>query len=288
MQIPHRKHHAVQLPGRTLHLGARTLIMGVLNVTPDSFSDGGRYLEPGPALERAWQIHAEGADILDIGGESTRPGSDGVTAGEELRRILPVLEKLARDYPLPISIDTSKAEVAHAALGAGASLVNDITALRNEAMAREVAAAGAGVVLMNMRGTPRTMQQIPRSPDILMELELWAQEAVARVFASGVSSDKIILDPGIGFGKSVDQNLEIIRNLDRLAGSGFPLMVGTSRKSFIGAILKNPDGNRLWGTGATVAASILAGAHIVRVHDVAPMRDVARVIDALIGERPVE
>jgi dihydropteroate synthase len=262
--------------------------MGILNVTPDSFSDGGSFFHAGKAVERAWQIHDEGADILDIGGESTRPGSEGVTADEELRRVLPVLDKLAGDYPIPISIDTSKAEVAHAALGSGASLVNDVTALRDATMASEVVSARAGLILMNMRGSPRTMQEIPRSPDILMELELWAQEAVARAFASGVSSDKIILDPGIGFGKSVDQNLEILRNLDRLAGSGFPLLVGTSRKSFIGVILKNPDVDRIWGTGATVAASILAGAHIVRVHDVAPMKDIARVIDALIGERPVE
>jgi dihydropteroate synthase len=257
--------------------------MGILNVTPDSFSDGGHFLEASTAVNRAWQIAEEGADFLDIGGESSRPGSSGVSADEEMSRVLPVLERLSGKYPLPISIDTSKAAVARAALERGAALVNDITSLRNDpAIAAEAASFGAALVLMHMRGTPATMQALPPSPDILREIELWAEEAVARARSSGVSSDKIILDPGIGFGKTVGQNLEILRNLDRLAAAGFPILVGTSRKSFIGAILKNAEPDRIWGTGATVALSIASGAHIVRVHDVAAMRDVARVADALI------
>ncbi len=267
---------------RVLELGSRTLVMGILNVTPDSFSDAGRYLEPEKAIRRAWEIKDEGADLLDIGAESTRPGSRGVSAEEEARRLLPVLDALAADYPLPISVDTSKPQIALAALQRGVSFINDVRAARDEPeLAAHVAQFGAGLVLMNMRGEPQTMQTIPHSPDILAELELWAEEAVACARNCSVSSEKIILDPGIGFGKSVAQNLEILRNLDRLAATGFPLMVGTSRKSFIGALLKNPAADRIWGTAATVAAAVLCGAHIVRVHDVASMRDVALVADAL-------
>ncbi len=272
-----------------LEAGPRTLIMGVLNVTPDSFFDGGLYFDPAQAIERAWQIAEEGADILDIGGESTRPGSERVDAAEEMRRILPILETLTGKYPLPISIDTSRAGVAKAALERGAAMINDVTGLQQEpGVAREAAAFGAGLVLMHMRGTPKTMQHMPRSPDILREIEQWIVEAVAKARSAGVSCEKIVVDPGIGFGKSIAQNLEILRNLDRLAAAGFPLMVGTSHKSFIGAILGKPEKDRGWGTGATVSASIIFGAHIVRVHDVAAMRDIARVTDALITERSWE
>jgi len=263
--------------------------MGVLNVTPDSFSDGGQYLQSEDAITRAWQIAEEGADILDVGGESTRPGSGGVSADEELGRVLPVLDALAKNYPLPVSIDTSKAEVARAALERGASMVNDITALRdNPELGKEVASRGAALILMHMRGTPATMQRIPFSADIMAELVAWADEAVARAEKHGVSSNQIILDPGIGFGKTVSQNLEILRNLPRLAESGFPLMVGSSRKSFIGSVLGSTGRDRIWGTGATVAASIIFGAHVVRVHDVAAMRAVARMADAIMDERSTE
>jgi dihydropteroate synthase len=284
-----RRQYSIHARGRVIELGRRTLIMGVLNVTPDSFSDGGRYLGSEKAIARAWQIAEEGADILDVGGESTRPDSAGVSAGEELARVLPVLDALAKNYPLPISIDTSKPEVARAALERGAVIVNDITALRdNPALGEEVASRGAALILMHMRGTPATMQRIPFSTDIMAELEAWAEEAVARAEKHGVSSDKIILDPGIGFGKTVGQNLEILRNLHRLAASGFPLLVGSSRKSFIGSILGDLDRDRIWGTGATVAASIIFGAHAVRVHDVAAMRAVVRMTDAIMNERPTE
>ena len=279
-----RRRYTLQARDRVIELGERTLVMGVLNATPDSFFDGGAYFEPKKATEQAWRICDEGADILDIGGESSRPSSDGVSLAEELKRVVPVLDALAGKYPLPISIDTSKAEVARAALQRGAVLINDITSLqRDPRIAEEVASFQAALILMHMRGTPKTMQTLAPSPDILTEIEQWAKEAVARARKSGVSCDKIILDPGIGFGKSVNQNLEILRNLDRLAGAGFPLLVGTSRKSFIGALLDKPEEERIWGTGATVAASILFGAHIVRVHDVAPMRDIARIIDALVS-----
>ncbi len=283
MTLATRRHFLLPLPRRKLELGSRTLLMGILNVTPDSFSDGGHYLEPSRAVERAWRIAEEGADLIDIGGESTRPGSAGVDAGEEIRRILPVLEALDGKYPLPISIDTSKMEVARAALERGASIINDITGLRRDpGIARAAATAGAALVLMHMRGTPETMHKLPPSPDILSEIERWAEEAVAQAQSDGVSSEKIILDPGIGFGKSVSQNLEILRNLRRLAAVGFPILVGTSRKSFIGAILNKPEADRVWGTGASVAISIALGAHIVRVHDVAAMKDVARMADAIL------
>jgi dihydropteroate synthase len=280
-----RRHFRIIVRGRVLDFGPRTLIMGILNVTPDSFSDGGAFLDAPRAIDRAWQIAAEGADILDIGGESTRPGSEGVSVEEELRRVRPVLEALQGKYPLPISIDTSKSEVGIEALARGAALVNDVTGLvRDPALGAAAAASEAGVILMQMRGAPRTMQAMPPSPDILGEIEAWSGAAAARAQALGVARERLILDPGIGFGKTMDQNLEIIRNIDRLGALGFPVLIGTSRKSFIGRILGDPKANRIWGSAAIVVASILCGAHVVRVHDVAATRDVARISDALINE----
>jgi dihydropteroate synthase len=279
-----RKKFEVEAGNRILDLGVKTSIMGILNVTPDSFSDKGRYMEPAVAVERAWKIAEEGADILDIGAESTRPGSKGVDVDEELRRLLPVLEGLGEEYPLPISIDTSKAKVARATLERGASIINDVTSFQKDPrIGYEAAEFNAAVVLMHMRGTPMNMQSIPPSPDIIGDIESWAQEAVARAQSSGVSSKKIILDPGIGFGKTQAQNFEILRNLDRLSAAGFPVLVGTSRKSFIGSILNKPAGELVLGTGASVAASIVLGAHIVRVHDVAAMREIVDVTDAIVG-----
>lgn len=279
-----RKKFQIKAGIRNLELGQRTLVMGILNVTPDSFSDQGRYMALDAAVARAWEISGEGADILDIGAESTRPGSAEVPVEEELQRLMPVLEKLGDQYPIPISIDTSKAKVARAALEAGASIINDVTAFQKDPqIGREAAEFEAAVVLMHMRGTPMNMQKIPPSRDILGDIDVWAQEAVARARNCGVSSEKIILDPGIGFGKTAAQNFQILRNLDRLSAAGFPVLVGTSRKSFIGSIINKSAGELVLGTGASVAASIVLGAHIVRVHDVAAMREIADVTDAIVG-----
>jgi dihydropteroate synthase len=280
-----RKSYAFRAGERILQLGERTAIMGILNVTPDSFSDKGRYFVPQAAVDRAWQIAEEGADILDVGGESTRPGSLTVSVEEESHRVLPILEALAKGtrYPIPISVDTSKSEVAKAALERGASIINDISSLQKDpAIGVEAANYRAGLILMHMRGEPAIMQSLPPSENILNDIDIWAKEAVSRAQASGVSSDSVVLDPGIGFGKTASQNMEIIANLHRLADAGFPLLVGTSRKSFIGAILKKPATELLLGTCATVAASIIYGAHIVRVHDVAANREIADITDAII------
>ena len=268
----------------TLNLGERTLIMGILNVTPDSFSDKGKYYTHEAAVERAWKIAEEGADILDIGGESTRPGSSGISIEEELHRVMPILEALANGpkFPIPISVDTTKSEVAKAALERGASIINDISSLQQDpAIGIEAAKFEAALVLMHMRGNPGNMQSLAPCTDILSAIDIWSQEAVARAQACGVSSEKVVLDPGIGFGKTAAQNMEIIANLPRLAAAGFPILIGTSRKSFIGAILKKPANQLTIGTCATVAASILYGAHIVRVHDVAETREIADVTDRI-------
>jgi dihydropteroate synthase len=281
-----RKRHTLRAGNWTLNLGARTLVMGILNTTPDSFSDKGRYFEPQAMVDRAWAIADEGADILDIGGESTRPGSTGITADEELRRVMPTIEALAagKKYPIPISVDTTKLEVARAALECGAAIINDITSLqKTPGIGPEAAKHGAALVLMHMRGEPGNMQTIPPSADILADIDAWALEAIARAQNAGVARDRIVLDPGVGFGKTAAQNMQILRNLNRLAASGFPVLVGTSRKSFIGAIVKKPAPELVLGTGATVAASIIYGAHIVRVHDVAAIRDVADVTDAIVN-----
>jgi dihydropteroate synthase len=275
-----RRRFRIAARDHVLDLGPRTLVMGVLNVTPDSFSDGGAFRELPAAIAHAWALAEAGADILDVGAESTRPGAASVPLQEELDRLLPVLEGLA-GYPLPISVDTRKPETARAALELGASLINDVGGLRDGRMAAETARSGAAAVLVHMRGEPATMQRLPPSPDILAEIESWQEEAVARAESFGVSSAKLILDPGIGFGKTVEQNIAILRNLGRLAQSGFPLLVGTSRKSFIGKLVNRPGADRIWGTAATVAAAVLLGAHIVRVHDVREMRDVVRVADAV-------
>ncbi|MCL2877443.1 MAG: dihydropteroate synthase [Acidobacteria bacterium] len=265
-------------------MGERTLVMGILNVTPDSFSDKGKYFGVEASVRRAWEIAEEGADILDIGGESTRPGSAVVGAEEEINRVIPTLEALAKGpkYPLPISVDTTKSEVARAALERGAVIINDISALTEDPRIGSVAAEyGAALVLMNIRGTPQTMQALPPSPDILREIDIWAKDAVARASAGGVSSDRIILDPGVGFGKTAAQNVEIIVNISRLASAGFPVLIGTSRKAFIGAVTGKPAYDRVFGTCATVAASILYGAHAVRVHDVAAARETADMTDII-------
>jgi dihydropteroate synthase len=265
-------------------LGERTLIMGVLNVTPDSFSDGGVYLDANAAVARALEIEHAGADILDIGGESTRPGSEGISASEEMRRILPVLEKLRGRLKIPISVDTSKAEVAEAAAYQGAEIINDVTTLRADPGLAEIAyKRKLPLILMHMRGEPRTMQKKPFARAVLRDVVSGLRRAVATARRAGVAKSQIVLDPGIGFGKSAAQNFELLQKLPELARLGFPLLVGASRKGFIGKTLGGaPEGERAWGTAAAVAASILGGAHIVRVHDVAEMSQVARVADAVL------
>ena len=285
-----RKIFRLKLPSRTLVLGERTLVMGVLNVTPDSFSDGGKYLDSEEAVARALEIERAGADILDIGGESTRPGSQGTLAEEELRRIMPVLRKLRGHLKIPISVDTSKSEVAEAAADAGAEILNDVTALRVDPRLAEVARnRKMPLILMHMRGEPRTMQKKPFARDVVRDVAAGLRRAVAAARRAGVPKSQIVVDPGIGFGKSAEQNYELLARLQELARLGFPLLVGTSRKGFIGKVLGGaPEGERLWGTAATVAASILGGAHIVRVHDVAELVQVARVTDAVLNPASVK
>ena len=285
-----RRKFKFRLPSGTLLLGERTLVMGVLNVTPDSFSDGGIFLDADAAVARALEIERAGADLLDIGGESTRPGSSGVSAEEELRRILPVLEKLRGKIRIPISVDTSKSEVAEAAAAAGAEILNDVTALRNDPRIAEVARRRKlPIILMHMRGEPRTMQKGPFAKDVIRDVLKGLRHSIALARRAGVAKSQIIIDPGIGFGKNYAQNFELLRRLPELSKLGNPLLVGTSRKSFIAHILRaqseqaSEGDKRIWGTAATVAASILQGAHIVRVHDVAEMVQVARVTDAILS-----
>jgi dihydropteroate synthase len=285
--MPRRKLYRLKLPSRTLVLGERTLVMGVLNVTPDSFSDGGKFLTVKKAVAAALAMQRAGADILDIGSESTRPGSTGISAAEELARLLPVLHALRGRLKIPISIDTQKSAVAELAIGAGAELLNDTSGLKRDPRLAEVAARHkVPLVLMHMRGTPRTMQKQPFARNVLRDVISGLRHSLAIARRAGVPKSQIILDPGIGFGKSYAQNYELLANLPALVKLGHPLLLGTSRKGFLGATLARkgkpaPPNERLWGTAATVTASILLGAHIVRVHDVPEMLQVARVSDAL-------
>ena len=273
-----------KLARRSLPYGERTLVMGVLNVTPDSFSDGGEFFSLDRAVAHAEQMIAEGADIIDIGGESTRPGSAFVSEEEELQRVIPVIERLAAKSSVPVSIDTTKSSVARAAIEAGAEIVNDISALRfDPAIADEAAKAKAGLVLMHSRGTPKNMQELPPVDDIMSEVIGELRNSVLVAEERGVTRDRIAIDPGIGFGKTLAQNVELIAKLDQLviAFAEFPIMIGTSRKSFIGKLLDNaPADDRLHGTIASVAASVMNGAHIVRVHDVRAAVEAVRIADA--------
>ena len=278
-----RKEYSLQLPKRSLIVGRRTLVMGILNITPDSFSDGGRYQTREAAIERALAIEAEGADIIDIGGESTRPGAEPIDAEKEIERVLPVIEALQTRIKIPISIDTYKSRVAEVALAAGAEMINDISGLSfDEKMAQTAARAKAALCLMHTRGRPKVMQRLSPSGDIWAEIERGLSESIANAERAGVERSRIIIDPGIGFGKTMSDNLAIIDQLSRLDHFDLPLLIGTSRKSFIGKLLGREESDRLMGTAATVAVSILRGAHIVRVHDVALMVEVARVTDAII------
>ena len=281
---------AWHIKGRALPIGERTLIMGILNVTPDSFSDGGQFVDVDKALAHAETMIAEGADIIDVGGESTRPGGEPVSIDEEINRVVPVIEALAQRTKVPVSVDTTKSEVARAALDAGAAIVNDISALRFDFyIADAVARAGAGLVLMHSRGTPATMHRLPPVADIMHEVTHSLRASINMAERRGVTRESIVIDPGIGFGKTQEQNLELIAKLDQLIAAfpDYPLLIGTSRKSFIGRILADSSGtpapaeDRLHGTMATITASILHGAHIVRVHDVKAAAETIQVTESL-------
>lgn len=258
-------------------------IMGVVNVTPDSFSDGGRFLAAEDALTQALALVREGAAIVDIGGESTRPGSEPVPAAEELERVLPVIEALADRVGVPISVDTTKAEVARRALAAGASLINDVSALRSDAgMLEVVAEAGCPVCLMHMKGQPKTMQDEPRYDSVVDEVLRFLEERMAFALANGLREDQIMVDPGIGFGKTVEHNLALLRDLHRFTVLGRPVVLGASRKRFLGAILGAEPGERIIGTVVTTVVGLLAGAHVFRVHDVKPNFEALRVAQAVL------
>ncbi|HET6142635.1 MAG TPA: dihydropteroate synthase [Candidatus Acidoferrales bacterium] len=286
----HRKRFRLRLRSRTLLLGERTLIMGVLNITPDSFSDGGKFLDSETAIARGLQLEKDGADVLDVGGESTRPGAALVTPEGEMRRILQVIRILSGKLKIPLSVDTRRAEVAEAALDAGAEIVNDVSGLRTDPHLAQVARrARAPLILMHMRGTPQTMQRGPFSRNILRDVKAQLRNSIARARRAGIPATQILIDPGIGFGKTFAQNFELLARLPEFARLGCPIMVGTSRKSFLGKALAAPgragvpSDDRLLGTAATVTASILGGAHMVRVHDVAEMARVARVADHILS-----
>jgi dihydropteroate synthase len=283
-----RKRYRVRLPSRTLVLGARTLMMGVLNVTPGSFFDGGIYLDAPSAIGRALEMEGAGADLIDIGGESTRPGADPVSAEEELARVLPVLEGLRGKIHIPISLDTQKATVAEAGIAAGVEIINDVSALRfDPALGEIIRRRRVALILMHMRGTPSTMHEGPFASSVTRDVFRGLEAALVRAVRAGLSKSQILIDPGFGFGKKYEQNYELLARLPDLARLGYPLVVGTSRKVFIGWKLAGgkeppwPIEKREWGTAATVAAAILGGAHVVRVHDVEEMTQVARITDAI-------
>jgi len=265
-----------------LDIGRRTLVMGILNVTPDSFADGGRHFDRDRAVEHGLAMARQGADVLDVGGESTRPYARKVSAEEEKERVVPVISALARNVSIPISIDTTKAEVARAAVAAGAGMVNDVSALRFDPdMAAVVAEAGVPVVVMHMKGTPKDMQNAPTYSDLMGEILAFLAEAVQRAVDAGIPRDFVLIDPGIGFGKTFAHNLQIIRDLGVLGELSRPVVLGCSRKAFIGALLeKEPDG-RDAGTMAAVALGVMNGTHMVRVHNVAMAVDTVRMVDAV-------
>lgn len=260
--------------------------MGILNVTPDSFSDGGLYANIHHAVDRALQMAEQGADIIDVGGESTRPGAEKVSEEDELERVVPVIEALSDKLDIPISVDTYKSRVAEHALQAGAKIVNDISGLRfDQNMAHVIAGKGAGVVLMHIKGEPRNMQNNPQYDDVMNDIVKYLEESKKIAFKAGISNRQIVLDPGIGFGKRLQDNFTIIRELHKLDVLSNPILVGPSRKSFIGKVLDLPVDERLEGTAATVALSIQNGAHIVRVHDVKEIKRVVKITDAILKKK---
>lgn len=267
----------------------KTILMGILNVTPDSFFDGGLYLEKKGAVEHALEMIEQGADIIDIGGESTRPFSDPISLDEELKRVMPVLDNLSRKTQIPISIDTYKSEVARHAIEHGATIVNDISALSfDPSMASLIAEKNVPVILMHMKGTPKNMQSNPVYEDLINDIKSFFHQRLEIAMKAGIKRDHIIIDPGIGFGKSFNDNLTIIKELNRFSDLGQPILIGTSNKSFIGNILGNSTESRDTGTMATLSASIMNGADIIRVHDVKSARETATVIDAIKFGHPVQ
>ncbi len=276
-----------QCRDRGFDLESRTVVMGILNVTPDSFSDGGRYAEPAAAIEHAQRLATEGAEILDLGAESTRPGSLPVPAAEQLRRLLPVITALAGDASLCLSVDTRDAEVAREAVAAGAAIVNDVSALGDPRMAEVVAKSGAGLVLMHMQGTPETMQKNPSYRDAPAEVTAWLADRMEHAVAAGIERERVALDIGIGFGKAIEHSLELVARLDELAALGRPVVVGASRKSFLGRILDLPVDQRVEAGLAVAAIAVDRGARIVRTHDVTATLRTVRIADAIAEARRV-
>ncbi|WP_136082860.1 dihydropteroate synthase [Pontiella desulfatans] len=278
-----RRIHTWPCKGRTLVLGERTLVMGILNVTPDSFSDGGVFSDPGKAVERALEMVAQGADLIDIGGESTRPGAEPVPVSEEIERTVPIIGKIREHSDIPISIDTMKSAVARLALEAGADIINDVSALEHDAgMAGVAAESGAGVVLMHKQGSPQTMQDNPTYGDVVGEVRNYLKARLDFAEQEGIGRNRMVIDPGIGFGKTFAHNLALLRGLPQLAECGCPILVGASRKRFIGEILaRDTPAARMAGSLGVAAWAAARGAHILRVHDVIETCDVCRIADTL-------
>lgn len=277
------KEFQLNLGKKPLDLSSRTHLMGILNVTPDSFSDGWKFLNPREAIKHALTMAEEGADIIDVGGESTRPGAESISLQEELRRVLPVIKEVAKKIDIPVSIDTYKSEVARQALDAGAVMINDISALRFDLKMRKVVSEyDVPVVLMHIKGTPKNMQDNPSYTDVIQEISDYLSESIEMARISGIDEDKIMVDPGIGFGKRVKDNLEILKNLKRLTHLEKPILVGLSRKSFIGKVLDLPTEERLEGGLAALSVAILNGANILRVHDVKKNKRAAQMVDAIL------
>ncbi|MCD6080419.1 MAG: dihydropteroate synthase [Candidatus Omnitrophica bacterium] len=278
-----RKRMVISWDGCRVTFGSRTFIMGILNITPDSFSDGGKYLDISKAVDRAMELVDQGVDIIDIGGESTRPGAKSVSVDEELQRVIPVITAIRKKINIPLSIDTQKAEVAKQAIKAGADIINDVSALRfDPIMAEVVRKFNVPVILMHMKGRPRTMQTAPKYGDVVSEIYNFLANRIEWAKQRGIDEDKIIIDPGIGFGKTLEHNLEILRRLREFRSLGRPILIGTSRKSFIGIILNLPPQERLNGTLASCALAIANGADILRVHDVKEVKELAKVMDRLV------
>ncbi|MHC4154007.1 MAG: dihydropteroate synthase [Planctomycetota bacterium] len=277
-----KKEAVVEWPRCKLDFSAGCIVMGILNVTPDSFSDGGQFLDADKAVEQGIRMASEGAAIIDVGAESTRPGAESISTDEQIRRAIPVIENLAKSINIPISIDTYNYEVAEAALEAGASMINDTTALGDERIGRLAAEQQVPVLLMHMQGTPRTMQLEPKYDDVVGEVLDYLLARAKRAERFGIPKDRIFIDPGMGFGKTLEHNLELLRNIDKFVAADYRVLVGTSRKSFIGKITgrENPA-DRIFGTAASVTLCVAAGVSIVRVHDVAEMTDVVKVANEL-------